>query len=588
MLLPTLLLSLLPQEAEVSELQALVDAAKYGATIQLEARTYEIDRALRIHGRSKLTLAGQQGTRIVSTSDWDNVISIESSRDITLTGISATHRATPESCTGNVIEIQFCRDIRIELSELHGCGTRAVQATSVRGLELVGNLMHHNSVAAMGLEGCVDVLLEGNVLSDNPAAFAAGLDPGTGLVARHNLLDGEPWQPEGWSDTPPNPQVRGADGLEGLPESTRGLTWFWLQEEALKGLSRFREIETLYVELNADAKGRELIHLTSLPKLRKLTLVVSDGMRDRPVADVLEKLEGLEELHLHSNILMEPVYTGKFMGRFLNRRHREAPPLKVLTMLSDMPDIDADSLKGLAAFENLEVLKLDGLSFKAIDAELMGILAGLPKLRVLHLATHPAHQFIHLDADALQELAKMSGLESLRLQRVQTAQPEDHSWLQGLTALRELHLSLDILAFGAKDPDGDIAAYIGKMTNLERLEIDYTPTAEDLAQFAELKGLSAFHCRARGEAAATGEFKRFVSHPRFVELGFQRADPFRMEWLEKAWNLRTLSLEGCDLSGLDWPCLGNIPSLMEIRRIRCSGDDSEARREFEKLRPNLR
>ena len=77
----------------------------------------------------------------------------------------------PEACSGGVVSAEYCRDVRIEDCELNGCGICGVLAHCVRGLEIVGNEIHHNSFVGMQLQRCEEVVLQGNRLHDNKGAI---------------------------------------------------------------------------------------------------------------------------------------------------------------------------------------------------------------------------------------------------------------------------------------------------------------------------------------------------------------------------------------------------------------------------------
>ena len=114
------------------------------------------------------------GTTIRTSPREANVLTFNSCKDITLSGICAGHTEMPEySCTGAVLVFNACRDIEIEDCALFGCGTIGVEASSCSDLDIEDTEIYDCSIGAIHLYDVGEAEVEGCYIHDcaSPVLF---------------------------------------------------------------------------------------------------------------------------------------------------------------------------------------------------------------------------------------------------------------------------------------------------------------------------------------------------------------------------------------------------------------------------------
>lgn len=104
----------------------------------------------------------------------DNVISLFSCSDITITGSELTHEAPSDSsyyCDGCVLNLLDCEQILISECSLNGSGTVGMDVFSSSDVEIIRNHIHHNSVHAISITNSDEIVITENTIEHNASFF---------------------------------------------------------------------------------------------------------------------------------------------------------------------------------------------------------------------------------------------------------------------------------------------------------------------------------------------------------------------------------------------------------------------------------
>ena len=162
----------------VSTVDELLDAIVPGATIELEAGTYDLSTASNYGKRSNsgcygwlscgdgyaleiryvddLTIRGE-GAGMVTISAVPrgaNVLRFVACGNLTLVGVSLGHTKEPGICAGGVLDLERCDGCTVDRCGLFGCGTVGVSAASCKDLRVMNSEIYECSWNAVSLYDC--------------------------------------------------------------------------------------------------------------------------------------------------------------------------------------------------------------------------------------------------------------------------------------------------------------------------------------------------------------------------------------------------------------------------------------------------
>lgn len=149
------------------DIQAVIDNSKDGDVIVFAKGIYRVATALKIYGKSNLTLNGN-GSSIICDSLSADVISVDKSEGIALINFKATHTrpSGPLGCTGNVFLVYRSSNILIEKCDINGCGIVGVCSYETDNLNISNNIIHENKEYAILYIG-PSVKITDNIIENN-------------------------------------------------------------------------------------------------------------------------------------------------------------------------------------------------------------------------------------------------------------------------------------------------------------------------------------------------------------------------------------------------------------------------------------
>ena len=148
---------------ELSEgMFALFQASSYGRETGSDycrwRETYE-GYELEIHDVQGLTLRGTGADKTTLSAEprYANVLSFRNCGDLTLEDLTAGHTEAPGWCSGGVVYLKDCRNVRLARCTLFGCGTIGVWAESCRDLLVEDADIYECSYNAVSAQDCRDL-----------------------------------------------------------------------------------------------------------------------------------------------------------------------------------------------------------------------------------------------------------------------------------------------------------------------------------------------------------------------------------------------------------------------------------------------
>ena len=129
-----------------------------------------------ISGVKGLRLCGSvEKTEILTQPRYADVISFENSSGITIQNLTLGHSPEPGLCSGGVLYLDNCEDVKVENSYLFGCGIIGLQANNCKSISITASHIYDCSQNAVSLYSCNDVRLEDCKIHNNGSNFYGGL-----------------------------------------------------------------------------------------------------------------------------------------------------------------------------------------------------------------------------------------------------------------------------------------------------------------------------------------------------------------------------------------------------------------------------
>ncbi len=172
-----------PRIVDAATAEELLAAIAPNTAIRLTGRSYDLTRAkgygvfgskyyrwneiyddgyeLVIEGVEGLTIqAARTGAEIVTVPRYACVMRFVDCADVTLEGFTAGHTEGAGYCTGAVINMTDCRNMRVVNCDLYGCGTYGLELERCRGVHVENTVIRDCSYGALSGASCSDLLLD--------------------------------------------------------------------------------------------------------------------------------------------------------------------------------------------------------------------------------------------------------------------------------------------------------------------------------------------------------------------------------------------------------------------------------------------
>ena len=131
----------------------------------------EVGDGLELHLRNleNLTISGGETAEevsLVTEPRYANVLYFDGCENISLSGLTVGHTPEEGYCTGGVLKLSGCDNVRIENCFLYGCGTVGIQAENCRKVFARGTTVKECSYGAVWAENSFDLRFEAGEIYD--------------------------------------------------------------------------------------------------------------------------------------------------------------------------------------------------------------------------------------------------------------------------------------------------------------------------------------------------------------------------------------------------------------------------------------
>jgi putative cell wall-binding protein len=118
---------------------------------------------------NNLTIEAEQGAKVNLLIDprYAYVMSFTNSSGINISGIVAGHYPNKGSCTGGVFKFENCKDVKIDNSELFGCGTEGLTLNGVDNLQFTSSTIRDCSYGIMTMNNSTNINFNNSTFKDN-------------------------------------------------------------------------------------------------------------------------------------------------------------------------------------------------------------------------------------------------------------------------------------------------------------------------------------------------------------------------------------------------------------------------------------
>lgn len=114
----------------------------------------------------EITAQDPSNTSIVTNAYWSDVLAFSECKDISLSGITSGHSGGAGGCSGDVIGIRNCENIRLNDMHLFGCGVNGVDIDSSTGVQLVSSEIYECSSFGVNVMSSGEITVENCVFHD--------------------------------------------------------------------------------------------------------------------------------------------------------------------------------------------------------------------------------------------------------------------------------------------------------------------------------------------------------------------------------------------------------------------------------------
>lgn len=177
------------KSAKFTSIQKAIEYAKDGDKIFIKKGDYFEN--IKIVHKKNLTIEGEfkgkDNVWLKVADPLKTIIDIKNSSNITIKNINGIH-TKKQACSGAVVQIYYSNNIKITQCVLNGSGSYGVYAYDSKNLHITNNLITQCSYRVIELEGCLNVVIEENIIADNEAENGIRITKGYNVLIKNNTI----------------------------------------------------------------------------------------------------------------------------------------------------------------------------------------------------------------------------------------------------------------------------------------------------------------------------------------------------------------------------------------------------------------
>ena len=157
------------KQTNINSLQKAIKIVNNGDSIIIHPGVYKSSRSINLFRKNNITITGIGKVEILCANKRANVLTISACNKISIRKLKLKHTnpGNKISCTGNVITLDTCNNIRISHCGINGCGAIGLYAYNCKNVLVTKCNITYNSKYALYLESTNNVKILGNRIAHN-------------------------------------------------------------------------------------------------------------------------------------------------------------------------------------------------------------------------------------------------------------------------------------------------------------------------------------------------------------------------------------------------------------------------------------
>lgn len=146
---------------------------------------------IQIKDINNLTIEAEQGAKVNLLIDprYAYVMHFTNSNNINISGVVAGHYPNKGQCTGGVFKFENCKDIKIDNSDLFGCGTEGLTLDNVDKLQFINSTIRDCSYGIMTVNNSSNLNFNNSTFKDNEKYYLINISHSDANFEKCNIIN---------------------------------------------------------------------------------------------------------------------------------------------------------------------------------------------------------------------------------------------------------------------------------------------------------------------------------------------------------------------------------------------------------------
>lgn len=146
---------------------------------------------IQIKDINNLTIEAEQGAKVNLLIDprYAYVMHFTNSNNINISGVVAGHYPNKGECVGGVFKFENCKDIKIDNSDLFGCGTEGLTLDNVDRLQFINSTIRDCSYGIMTVKNSSNLNFSNSTFKDNEKYYLINISHSDANFEKCNIIN---------------------------------------------------------------------------------------------------------------------------------------------------------------------------------------------------------------------------------------------------------------------------------------------------------------------------------------------------------------------------------------------------------------